>query len=150
MHYKLILLFSSIGLLMGLLSVAGLTQGIEPFLWLIVGIITAWVVSRKVVRQFLHGFLIGLAWGTLNGIVQSLFFDTYMENNPHLRPDLESIPFISARLFVLAMGPVIGLLTGAVVGGMRWGAGKVKGRGERGRIDDRREKRQERIAKSED
>jgi len=117
MDWKVIIILSVIGLLMGLLSVQGFTQKIEPLLWLLFGIATSLILSRNIEQKaFLHGILIGLAWGILNGLTQSVFFDTYLTNNPSVQQNFQKKPFILPRYFVLVTGPIIGLITGLVLG----------------------------------
>ena len=119
MDWKVIIILSAFGLIMGLLSLKGFTQKIEPFLWLLFTIATALVVSKNIDSgTFLHGLLIGLFWGVINALTQSIFFDTYIANNPQARENFDKITFVQPRYFVLITGPVIGLVTGVVLGGL--------------------------------
>ena len=118
MDWKLVLLLSGIGIIMGILSVRGFTQKIEPFLWLLFGIATSLILSKNIEQPFLHGLLIGIGWGVLNGLIQSSFFDTYFANNPSLQKTFQKQAFVEARYFVLLAAPVIGLITGLILGGL--------------------------------
>jgi hypothetical protein len=119
MNWTLILLLSSFGLVMGLLSIKGYTQRIEPFLWLFFAIITAIILSKNTDNKtFLHALLIGLFWGILNGITQSAVFDQYLANNPNIQKRFNQSTFIKPRYFVMVTAPVIGLITGLVLGGL--------------------------------
>jgi hypothetical protein len=119
MNRVLILLLSPVGIIMGLLSIKGYTQKMEPFLWLLFGIITALVLSRNTDNKtFLHALFIGLFWGVLNGVTHSVFFDQYLANNTNLQERFKQSTFIQPRYFVLVTGPVIGLITGLVLGGL--------------------------------
>lgn len=119
MNWTVIFLLSSAGLIMGLLSINGFTQKIEPFLWLLFGVIAGLVLSRNIDHKtFLHALLTGLFWGVLNGIIQSAFFDQYLAHNPNLQERFKQSTFIRPRYFVLVTGPVIGLITGLVLGGL--------------------------------
>lgn len=119
MDWKVIIILSAIGLIMGLLSVKGFTQKLEPFLWLLFGIATSLVLSKNIDNKtFLHGLLIGLAWGIINGLTQSVFFDTYLANNPQLQQNFQKTTFMQPKYFVLVTGPIIGLITGLVLGGL--------------------------------
>lgn len=119
MDWKVIIILSAIGLIMGLLSVKGFTQKLEPFLWLLFGIATSLVLSKNVDNKtFLHGLLIGLAWGIINGLTQSVFFDTYLSNNLQLQQNFSKTIFMQPKYFVLVTGPIIGLITGLVLGGL--------------------------------
>ena len=118
MDWKLVLLLSAIGIIMGLLSVRGFTQKIEPFLWLLFGIATSLILSKNIDRPFLYGLAIGMGWGVLNGLTQSAFFDTYLANNPSMQQTFQKKTFVPPRYFALLTAPVIGLITGLVLGGL--------------------------------
>lgn len=119
MNYTFIIILSTFGLVMGALSVKGYTQKIEPFLWLALGIFASLVISKNISEKtFLHALVIGLLWGILNGITQSVFFDKYMANNTSLQDSFKKVTFVQPRYFVLMTAPVIGLITGAVLGGL--------------------------------
>ena len=121
MNWTILLLLASFGLVMGLLSINGYTQKIEPFLWLVFGIVVAFILSRNVNNKpLLHALLIGLFWGVLNGISQSAFFDQYLTNNPNLEERFKQSTFIQPRWLVLITGLVTGLIAGAVIGGLTW------------------------------
>ena len=118
MNWFLIILLALFGGVMGLLSIKGYTQKIEPFLWILFALATALVLSKNVEhRSFIHALTIGFCWGVLNGVIQSSFFDQYMLNNPSLKASFDkSTQYMQPRYFVLITGPLIGLATGAVIG----------------------------------
>ena len=119
MNWLLILLLSIFGAVMGFLSIKGYTGKLEPFLWLLFGIISALVLSKNVdSKVFIHGLLIGLLWGIFNAIIQSSFFDQYLMNNSNLQERFKDTGSIKPQYFVLIMGPLIGLITGALLGGL--------------------------------
>jgi len=119
MNWLLIILLSIFGAVMGFLSIKGYTGKLEPFLWLLFGIISALFLSKNVENKvFMHALLIGLFWGILNAIIQSIFFDQYLASNPSLQERFKNTGSIKPQYFVLIMGPLIGLITGAVLGGL--------------------------------
>ena len=119
MNWTIILLLSSFGLVMGLLSIKGYIQKLETFLWILFGIITSLILSKNIDNKtFLHALLIGLFWGVLNGLTQSAFYDQYLANNANLQERFKQSTFIQPRYLVLVTGPVIGLITGLVLGGL--------------------------------
>lgn len=121
MDWNLVIILSSIGLIMGLLSVKGFTQVLEPYLWLLFGIAVSLILSKNIeAKSFQHGLFIGLAWGILNGLTQCVFFNTYLANNPQLQQNFQKLTFMQPRFFALLTGPVIGLLTGLALGGLAW------------------------------
>lgn len=119
MNWIIILLLSCFGLLMGMLAVKGYTHKIEPFLWLLFAVVSIIVVNTNIdERVFIHGLCIGLMWGILNGWTQAVFFKSYIANNPALKENFDKITFMPARLFPLLSGPVIGLISGLILGGL--------------------------------
>lgn len=119
MDWTVIVIFSAMGVIMGLLSVKRFTHKLELFLWLLFGIATALVHSKNIDHHsFLHGLLIGMSWGIINAAIQSAFYDTYLANNPSLQEGFRVTTFMPPRYFALATGPIIGLTTGVVLGGV--------------------------------
>lgn len=119
MNWTLLILFSLFGGIMAILSIKGYTQKIEPVLWLLFSVIVALVLAKNVeIQTFIHALVIGLSWGILNGIIQSAFFDQYLANNPRLVESFKKSTFINGKYLVLITGPMMGLLIGAVMGGM--------------------------------
>ena len=126
MDWTIIEILSAIGLIMGLLSLKGYTQKLEPFLWILFGIATALVLSKKTESNtFLHGLLIGLAWGIINGLIQFACFDTYLDNNPRLTQNFSNTAFAHPKYIVLATAPIIGLITGLILGSLSFLLKKV-------------------------
>lgn len=119
MDWLLIVLLSLFGQIMGFLSIKGYTQKIEPLLWILLGLVTALVLSRNIEHNmFFHALLIGLFWGMSNSLSQFIFFEQYLLNNPVAREGFGKITFIAPRLFTLFAGAIIGLTTGTVLGGL--------------------------------
>lgn len=118
MSWRPILTLALSGLTMGLLSLFGLTRGIEPFLWLFIALGCAWWLSKNVAsRPFLHGLLAGFLMGIGNSVMQSLFIDSYIASNPEAAQGLQQIPGdVSPQSFVLMVGPLIGTVYGLFVG----------------------------------
>lgn len=116
MNWSVVALLSPFALIMSLLSTAGLTRGIEPYLWGVLAVLAALVVARRARRRwFLHGWLVGVAWGSINGLVQATFVSTYLAHNPEAAARFAQSP-LNPRLFMFAAGPVIGAAMGLVVG----------------------------------
>lgn len=121
MNWLLVLLLSGFGILMGILSVSGMTKKMEPFFWLVFGFFTAFMISRNVSEKaFWHGLLVGIFWGVLRALVQSIFFTAYLKNNPSYREKYEKNKFFAFRYYILIVGPIVGIITGSVIGGLAW------------------------------
>jgi hypothetical protein len=117
------------GAVMGFASVFGLTRGIEAWLWLGIAVVTAFLIAWFVPRRrFLHGFLGGALSGILAPVVQAAMFRTYLAHDPDLAASVASLPGdVDPRLFFLATAPVIGVLSGLVLGILSWIAGRLVG-----------------------
>jgi hypothetical protein len=119
MNWSIIALLFPLAIIMGILAVKGFTHGIEPYLWLCFGIAAAIVVSKNIDDKiFVNALLIGLSWGIINGVIQSSFFNLYLTNNPSLVKNFDKVTFMPQRYFPLVTGPVMGLVTGLLIGGL--------------------------------
>lgn len=112
---------------MGIGSVFGLLKSIEWFLWIFIGIISAIIMAKYVVkRQFSHGFYLGLINVLLVTLIQVLFFDEFLANNSHLAERLESFTIsIKDRLLYFLIAPFTGLISGLILGLMTFSAAKI-------------------------
>ncbi|MDF1613308.1 hypothetical protein [Stygiobacter electus] len=118
MNWKLIFSLLPFGFVMGVASVFGLTQGIEWLLWLIIAVVCAFVVSRRLqTKHFPTALLVGFSMSLLNGVIQSAFFNTYLSNNTMAAQGFKQIPGgLDPRFFILVSSLVIGIVYGAVIG----------------------------------
>jgi hypothetical protein len=118
MNGKLILQLSLFGLAMGIGTIFAISSRIEPLFWLAIFVICACVIARQAPGQpFLHGLLLGVAnsaWVTVSHV---LFFKQYLANHPQEAEMMHSMPMPdSPRLMMAVVGPVIGIVSGAVIG----------------------------------
>ncbi len=118
MNWKLVYSLASIALFMGLMSSFGLTQNIEWFLWLIVGLFSAFLIAKRTTdRHFLTGFVVGFLCGVINSFVEGILYGVFVDNNPAAAASIQEMASsISPRLFLFIAGPVIGLATGVIFG----------------------------------
>ena len=118
MNWKLIFQLSLFGLAMAFATVYFIPSNIEPFCWLLIFIICAYVIARNVFSNyFLHGLMVSLVnciWVTA---VHILLYDKYIPNHPKEAEMMTKMPLHdSPRLMMLAIGPVIGIISGLVLG----------------------------------
>ena len=127
MNWKLIFGLAGFGVLMGVLSLFGHTQGIEWLLWLVIAMVCSVLIAKTLSgKYFLTGLLVGLLDGVFNSLVQYVFFETYLSNSPRAAGGFGPIPGgLDPRIFVLIAGPFIGLLYGLGLGFLAWLAGKI-------------------------
>ncbi len=118
MNWKLILQLSLFGLAMGIATVFVIPSSVEPLLWLVVLVITAYLIAtRSAGRRFLHGLLVGIAnsvWVTGSHV---LLFPYYVAHHPREAAMMSSMPLPdSPRLMMVVVGSVIGVVSGVVIG----------------------------------
>ena len=118
MNWRVVFQASLFGLAMGLATVFVIPSRIEPLFWVLVFVLTAYLIAYRCAnRFFLHGVLIGLAnsvWVTASHV---LLFDRYIANHPEEAAMMSSMPRPDApRLMMMMVGPVIGLISGAIIG----------------------------------
>ena len=129
MNWKLCMLLSIGGLLMGIATIYVIPASIEPFFWLAIFIVCAILVARFAPgKYFLHGFTISLlnsVWVTLAHISR---YDAYVATHPEFLQTVQTLPPALAndpRMLMALTGPIIGILTGLVLGLFCWIASKV-------------------------
>jgi hypothetical protein len=118
MKWKLVFALAACAVIMGAASVLGYTQNIEPFCWIAIAVVCAFVLARGVTQKlFLHGLYVGVAQGIVNGAIQAAFFNTYLRNNPDVAAQMSQNPFpFSPSVFVLLSSPLIGAAFGVAMG----------------------------------
>src|SRR5262245_5626954 len=112
---------------MGVATVFVIPSSVEPLFWLAIFVFCAYVIAKRSdSRHFLHGLLVSMAnsvWITLSHI---LLFDHYIANHPQEAAMMASMPMPdSPRLMMALTGPVIGALSGLILGLFAFIAGKV-------------------------
>lgn len=124
MDKKLIGLLSMFGLAMGVLTVFVIPPAVEPFCWLAIFAACAVIIARRAPKKyFVHGLLVSLANSVWITAAHVIFFDTYLSHHPS--EAAMSASSASPRLMMLGMGPVIGVVSGCVLGAFSWIASKV-------------------------
>jgi len=118
MNWKLILQLSLFGLVMGVATVFFISSSVEPFCWLVVFLISAYAIARGAPgRPFLHGVYVGLANSVWVTGAHILLADQYLARHAREAAMMNSMPMPThPRLMMARMGPVIGLVSGIVLG----------------------------------
>lgn len=131
MNGKLIILLSMFGLAMALATVFVVPSNVEPILWLAIFIFCAYVIARRAPgRPFLHGLLLGIAnsvWITSTHIA---LFDAYVAHHAREAEMMKSMP-VSPRLMMAIVGPIVGIVSGCVIGLLALAAAWILKRGQR-------------------
>jgi hypothetical protein len=118
MNWKLVFQLSLFGLAMGIGTVFVISSTAEPLCWLVIFLVCAYVIAaRGVGRSFLHGFAIGIVnsvWVTGSHL---LFFNQYIANHASEVEMMKSMPLSDRPRVLMALtGPVIGIISGIVLG----------------------------------
>jgi hypothetical protein len=118
MSWKLILQLSLFGLAMGIATVFMISSAAEPFFWLVVFVISAYVIAtRAPSRYFLHGLAVGVANSVWVTSAHVLLFGQYIAHHPREAAMMSSMPLPThPRVMMLMTGPVIGVISGVVLG----------------------------------
>ncbi len=127
MNWKLIFLLSLFGLAMSVATVYWIPSNIEPVFWCVIFIICAIIIARNVSQKyFLHGFMTSLfncVWITGS---QVILFDAYIAHHGGEQTMMASAQLpVSLRTMMLITGPLVGVVSGLVLGGICWVASKV-------------------------
>jgi uncharacterized protein YneF (UPF0154 family) len=127
MNGKLIFQLSLFGLAMSIATVYFIPSNIEPLFWLAIFIICAYLIAKKCTEKY---FLNGLCVSLLNSVwitaAHIILFDTYIANHPDEVKMMADMPMPgSPRLMMLMMGPVVGLVSGIVLGLFAFIASKI-------------------------
>jgi hypothetical protein len=127
LDWKLIVSLSLFGLAMGIATVFVIPSSVEPICWLAIFVGCAYLIAKRAPgRPFLHGFVVSLVnsvWITSAHIV---FADSYLARHASEAATLAKMPLPdSPRLMMLMTGPVVGIISGLVLGLFAFVAGKL-------------------------
>ena len=135
MNWKLIFLLSLFGLAMGFATVFVIPSSVEPFCWLAIFIVCAYLIARYAPgKYFLHGLSVGIANGIWMTAIHASLFYTYVANHPEYlqmltAPGNPEVMAAHPRRMMVITGPIIGVLSGLVIGLFSWVASRfVKSR----------------------
>ncbi len=118
MNWKLILLLSLFGAAMALATVSLIPMSVEPILWLVIFLLSAYIIAKKrVAKPFLHGLLVSIVNSIWITAAHASMFDTYTANHPDMLKMGSNMPMSDMpRVAMIVMGPVIGAISGLVLG----------------------------------
>jgi hypothetical protein len=124
MSWNLVAKLSGFGLLMSVATVYVVPPNVEPVLWLLIFLVCAALIALHAPgKHFLHGLctsLLNSVWITTAHII---FFDAYIAR--HAQEAAMSAQMGSPRLVMALTGPVVGLVSGLVLGTLAFVASKL-------------------------
>jgi hypothetical protein len=119
-NWKLIFQLSLFGLLMGAATISLIPQNAEPFFWLVIFILCAYLVAKKAPgKYFLHGFLTSIINSVWITTAHVLFATTYLANHPQMvqmNLNMPAMMQMHQRTTMAVMGLPFGIGFGLVLG----------------------------------
>jgi hypothetical protein len=128
MNFKLILLLSLFGLFMAFATVYFIPSNIESILWPIIFIICAYFIAKNAPgKYFLHGFCTSLVNCIYITSAHILLFTQYAAHHAQEMEMSNKMPIMHGhpRQQMLIMGPMIGVISGVVLGLFAFIASKI-------------------------
>jgi hypothetical protein len=118
MNWSLIFKLSLFGLAMALATVYVIPSDIEPFFWIAVFIICAYIIARSMSsKYFVHGLFLGIFNSVWIIAAHVFLFNTYIANHPKEAELMGKMPLPdSPKLMMLCVGLLIGIASGIVIG----------------------------------
>jgi hypothetical protein len=115
------------GVIVGTASLFGLTRGVEEWLWLFIGIGSAFLIARHAPgHPFAHGFTGGALAALASSVLQMALFSTYAAHNPETATAVTQLPQgVSLRATFVLIAPLIAAASGVIVGLFAWIASKL-------------------------
>lgn len=126
MNWKLIVLLSLFGLAMGMATVFWIPSKIEPLFWLVIFLLCAVLIARGSARPFLTGLLLGIANSVWITACHILFYGAYIARHAQEAAMMKSMPAaVSPKLMMALTGPLIGVVSGIIIGLFAWVASRL-------------------------
>ena len=131
MNWKLCLQLSMFGLAMGILTVFLIPSTIEPWCWLAIFIICAYIVAKRgVPMPFGHGFMTSIFNSVWITSVHVALYDQYVARHAAEAMQMQQMAAFQPRVMMAVTGPIIGVVSGLVLGLFCWVAAKIMHRGQ--------------------
>jgi hypothetical protein len=116
MNGKLVLQLSLFGLVMAIATVFVIPSIVEPFFWLVIFPVSAYLIARRAPGSyFLHGLLTGLLNSVWITAAHLLLFDHYIARHAREAEMMATMPF-TPKTMMLITGPIVGVVSGIVLG----------------------------------
>jgi hypothetical protein len=127
LNLELILQLSLFGLAMSVATVFVIPSKVEPLFWFPIFVVCAiWLARRSGGRPFLHGLLVSLVNSVWITGAHMLLLESYLARHPDEAAMLAKMPLPdSPRLMMLMTGPLVGVVSGIVLGGFAFIASKL-------------------------
>jgi hypothetical protein len=127
MNWKLIFKLSLFGLAMAFATVYFIPSNIEPFCWLLIFIVCAYLIAKNCSsKYFLHGLLVSIVNSVWITAAHIILFDQYISNHAEEAEMMKKMPLPdSPKLMMLMTGPLVGIASGLILGLFAFIAAKI-------------------------
>jgi hypothetical protein len=117
MNWKLNLQLSLFGLAMGMATVFLIPPNLEPAFWLPIFLFCAYIIARRCLTgRFVHGLFLGIANSVWITAAHVVFLTQYLATHAQEAAMMKSMPLPDApRLTRVLTGPIVGLISGAII-----------------------------------
>lgn len=118
MRWPLIFALSLFGLAMAVATISEIPSTVEPVFWLAIFLVCAYGIARRAPGLvFLHGVALGIVNSVWVTGAHVLWFSTYIANHPREAAMTASMPLPThPRVMMLIVGPIVGIVSGAIIG----------------------------------
>lgn len=118
------------GILMGFLSVFGISRQVLLILWIVIAVFSGGIIAKNADRQiFTRGVVVGLFDWIFFAIIQAAMFNTYLANNPNSLDGIKEIPMaLEPQYIILFSGPFAGIAYGLFIGLFSFVIDKITGK----------------------
>lgn len=118
MNWRLVVQLSLFGLAMAIATVFVIPSNIEPFFWLVIFVISAWVIAKRSPgKYFLHGLSVSLVSSLWITATHVLLFDSYIARHEEEARMMATMQLpVTPRMLMALSGPIIGVVTGIILG----------------------------------
>ena len=119
---KTILKAGLFGAFMGVITTLGWAMNLELIFLILMFIASSVIIKKNISHQlFTHCTLIGLSWGLDCTIIQALFYDDFINNNPNYKLLIIENLFLPAPLLLILTGLMFGVICGLIL----WGTQRI-------------------------
>lgn len=118
MNWKLVFSLSLFGLVMAFGTVYVIASNVEPIFWLAIFLLCALVIAKRAPGSlFLHGLMVGIVNSVWVAGAHVLLFARYIAGHNKEAAMMTSMPLSNhPRVMMMIVGPVIGVVSGAIIG----------------------------------
>jgi hypothetical protein len=129
-NWKLIFQLSLFGLVMAVATVFVISSTVEPAFWLVIFLVCAVIIAKQAPgRPFLHGLCVSIVNSVWITGAHVLLYHQYIGRHTREAEMMALSPFAShPRLMMVCVGPIVGLVSGLVLGVFALVASKLVGR----------------------